>query len=249
MKSAYIMQKEIRESILTPKGFLWYVLTSIILSVLSYLFLTNSELSLLDQGQMLYLIMNFITALGVLVGLVFGADAFAGEMERGTLEALLISPVHKMDIALGKLGAALTNWGIIFVLSLPYLFVVGKGGQNLLIGIVYLAVLGTLLAVIFSAFSMGLSARIKSMKNSLIISFFLFLLAGSPIFLSAALRRTWFGSILDFINPFADAINTFDSVVIDSQGFGYQAGRVAIICGYTLLSLWFLNRSVSKLEL
>ncbi len=249
MKSAYIMQKEIRESILTPKGFIWYILTSIILSILSYLFLTNSELSLLDQGQMLYLIMNFITALGVLIGLVFGADAFAGEMERGTLEALLISPLNKMEIALGKLGAALTNWGIIFVISLPYLFVVGKGGQNVLIGIVYLAVLGTLLAVIFSAFSMGLSARIKSMKNSLIISFFLFLLAGSPIFLSAALRRTWFGSILDLINPFADAINTFDSVVIDSQGFSYQAGRVAIICGYTLLSLWFLKRSVSKLEM
>ncbi|MDI6728976.1 MAG: ABC transporter permease subunit [Thermodesulfovibrionales bacterium] len=249
MKTTYIMQKEIRESILTSKGFLWYTLTSIILSILSYLFLTNSELSLLDQGQMLYMIMNFITALGILMGLVFGSDAFAGEIERGTLEALFISPVNKTEIAMGKLGAAVTNWGIIFVISLPYLFVVGKGGQNLLIGIAYLAILGTLLAIIFSAFSMGLSARIKSMKNSLIISFFIFLLAGAPIFLSAALRKTWFGMILDLINPFADAINTFDSVVIDSQGFSYQAGRVAIICGYTLLSLWFLKRSVSRLEM
>lgn len=249
MKTAYIMQKEIRESILIPKGFLWYILTSIILSILSYLFLTNSELSLLDQGQMLYMIMNFITALGILMGLVFGADAFAGEIERGTLEALFISPVNKTEIAMGKLGAVIANWGIIFAISLPYLFVVGKGGQNLLIGIAYLAILGTLLAIIFSAFSMGLSARIKSMKNSLIISFFIFLLAGTPIFLSAALRKTWFGRILDLTNPFADAINTFDSVVIDSQGFSYQAGRVAIICGYTLLSLWFLKRSAAKLEM
>lgn len=87
------------------------------------------------------------------------------------------------------------------------------------------------------------------MKNSMIISFFLFLLLGSPIFLSTALRMTWFGKFLDLINPFADAINTFDSVVIDSQDFSYQAWRVAIICGYTLLSLWFLKRSVSKLEM
>jgi ABC-2 type transport system permease protein len=249
MKIAYIMQKEIRESILTPRGFLWYIITSMILSVLSYLFLTNSELSLLDQGQMLYMIMNFITALGVLMGLVFGADAFAGEIERGTLEALLLSPITKTEIATGKLGAVLTNWGILFVISLPYLFVVGKGGQNLLIGIAYLAFLGTFLAITFSAFSMGLSSRIKSVKNSLIISFFIFLLGGSPIFLSAAQRGTWFGRILDFINPFAGAINTFDSVVIDSQGFGYQVGRVATICGYTLLSLWFLKRSVSRLEM
>jgi ABC-type transport system involved in multi-copper enzyme maturation permease subunit len=249
MKAARIMQKEIRESILTTKGFLWYILTSMILSVLSYLFLTNSELSLLDQGQMLYMIMNFITALGVLMGLVFGADAFAGEIERGTLEALFLSPVTKVEIATGKLGAALANWGILFIISLPYLFVVGKGGQNLLIGIAYLAFLGTFLVITFSAFSMGLSSRIKSVKNSLIISFFIFLLAGSPIFLAAAQRGTWFGKIIDFINPFASAINTFDSVVIDSQGFGYQAGRIAIICGYTLLSLWFLKRSISRLEM
>lgn len=249
MKTAYIMQKEIKESILTPKGFLWYILTSGILSILSYLFLTNSELSLLDQGQMLYMMLNFITALGVLIGLVFGADSFAGEIERGTIEALLLSPASKTEIALGKLGAALTNWGILFIISLPYLLIVGKGGQNLLVGIVYLAILGTLLVTTFSAFSMGLSARIKSMKNSLIIVFFVFLLAGSPIFLSSAQRGTWFGVILDLINPFADAINTFDSVVIDSQGFSYQTGRVAIICGYTLLSLWFLKRSASRLEM
>ena len=249
MKTAYVLQKEIRESVLTPKGFLWYIITSMILSVLSYLFLSNRELSLLDQGQMVYLIMNFITALGILVGLVFGADAFAGEMERGTMEALFLTPVTKGEIATGKLGAALTNWGILLAISLPYLFVVGKGGQNLLIGIAYLALLGTFLGIIFSAFSMGLSSRIKSVKNSLMASFFIFLLAGSPIFLSAAQRRTWFGQVLDFINPFADAINTFDSVVVDSQGFTYQAGLVAIICGYLLLSLWFLKRSVSRLEM
>jgi ABC-2 type transport system permease protein len=249
MKTVYIMQKEIKESILTPKGFLWYIHTSVILSILSYLFLTNSELSLLDQGQMLYMIMNFITALGILIGLVFGADSFAGEMERGTIEALFLTPVNKTEIAIGKLGAALTNWGIIFIISLPYLFVVGRGGQSLLIGIAYLAILGTFLVMTFSAFSMGLSARLKSIKNSLIIAFFIFLLAGSPIFLSATQRGTWFGRILDLINPFADAINTFDSVVIDSQGFSYQIGRVAIICGYTFLSLWFLKRSASRLEM
>ncbi len=249
MKTQYIMQKEIKESILTPKGFLWYVFTSVILSILSYLFLTNNELSLLDQSQMLYMIMNFITALGVLMGLVLGADAFAGEIERGTLEALFLSPVNKTELAAGKLGAAIANWVIIFTISLPYLFIVGKGGQNLLQGILYLAVLGTLLSLIFSALSMGLSARLKSMKNSLIISFFIFLLAGSPMFLSAAQRMTWFGKILDLVNPFADAINTFDSVVIDSQGFSFQIERIAIICGYTFLSLWFLRRGASRLEI
>jgi ABC-2 type transport system permease protein len=249
MKTVYIMQKEIRESILTAKGFSWYIITSVILSILSYLFLTNRELSLLDQGQMIYMLMDFIAALAVLMGIVAGADAFAGEMERGTIEALLLSPLNKAEIAMGKLGAVLVNWGIIFAVSLPYLIIVGQGEQNTLTGILYFAVLGTLLSLIFSSFAMGLSARIKSMKNTLIVSFMIFLLAGAPIFLSAAQRRTWFGAILDFINPFAAAINTFDSIVIDSQGFGYQIMRIAVICLYTLLSLWFLKRSINKLEM
>lgn len=250
MKAAFvIMRKEIKENIITPKGFLWYILTSAILSIMSYLFLTNSELSLLDQGQMLYMIMNLSAALGILIGIVFGADAFAGEIERGTFESLSLSPVSKTGVALGKLGAVLTDWGILFAISLPYLFVVGKGGQSRLAGIAYLAVLGTLLTVIFSGFSMGLSARVKSVKNSLLITFFIFLLAGSPLFLSTALRTTWFGRLLDLINPFADAINTFDSVVIDGQGFSYQIARVSIIGAYTLLSLWFLKRGVTRLEM
>jgi ABC-2 type transport system permease protein len=249
MKTVSIMRKEIRESVLTPRGYLWYIITSVILSVLSYLFLTNSELSLLDRGQMLYMIMSFITALGVLIGLVFGADAFAGEIERGTLEALLLTPVTKAEIATGKVGAALVNWGILFAISLPYLFIVGQGERNLLVGIAYLVPLGTFLAVTFSAFSMGLSARMKSVKSSLLLSFFIFLFAGSPLFLSAAQRSSWFGRILDFVNPFASAINTFDSVVIDGQGFDYQAARVAAICVYFLLSLRFLKTSVSKPEM
>lgn len=250
MKATYIiMQKEVKESVLTPKGFFWYILISIILSILSYLFLTDNELSLLDQSQMLYMMMNFVTAGAILIALVCGADAFAGEIERKTLETLLLTPVKNTEIAAGKLGAAIVNWGIIFIISLPYLFVIAKGCQCFFISIVYLAILGTLLVIIFFAFSMGLSVKIKSVKNSLIISFFVFLITASPIFLSTALHNTWFGRIIDFINPFANAINTFDSVVIDSQAFSYQIERIAIICGYAILSLFFLKKNITKLEI
>ena len=121
MNTWYVMQKEIREGIVTPKGFIWYILASVILSVLSYLFLTNSELSLLDQGEMVYMLMNLVTALGMLAGMVSGADSIAGEMERSTLETLLLSPAGKTEIATGKLGAALANWVIILAISIPYL--------------------------------------------------------------------------------------------------------------------------------
>lgn len=248
MNTWCVMQKEIREGIVTPKGFIWYILASVILSILSYLFLTNSELSLLDQGEMVYMLMNLVAALGMLAGMVSGADSIAGEMERSTLETLLLSPAGKTEIATGKLGAAVANWVIILAISIPYLIVVGRGGHNLPAGIAYLAVLGTVLTAIFSSFSMGLSARTKSVKNSVVISFLILLLAGSPIFLSSALRGTWFGVVFDFINPFACAINTFDSVVVDGQGFSYQVGRIAVVCAYGFLSIWFLRRSMSKLE-
>ena len=248
MKTLFLLRKEIKESVLSLRGAMWYFLTSVILSVLSYLFLTDKELSLLDQGQMLYMTMNLIVVIGILIGLVIGSDAVAGEIERGTLEALLLAPITRTSIAAAKLLAALANWGCIFLVSLPYLFVMGKGGHDLASLVPYLAILGTLLVLIFSAFSIGLSARTRSVKNALVISFLVFLLSAWPVFLSAAQRKTWFGGALDAVDPVANAVNTFDSVIIDSQSLVYQTGRVTVICVYVLLSLWFLKRSISRLS-
>jgi ABC-2 type transport system permease protein len=69
--------------------------------------------------------------------LVVSADAVSGERERGTLESLLLTPVSRRAIVVGKLVAALSLWLGAIVVSVPYVWVLGRGvavvGQALLL--------------------------------------------------------------------------------------------------------------------
>ena len=66
----------------------------------------------------------------------FGADAFAGEKERGTLATLLVAPVKRSHIVYGKLLALMVlaalsalDYGISMLVSLP-LMAVSMGGSG-----------------------------------------------------------------------------------------------------------------------
>src|SRR4030095_4015904 len=73
------------------------------------------------------LTLQIAIAVGALVTLLVSADAISGERERGTLEGLLLTPVSRRAIVLGKLIAALTLWFATFVVSIPYIWVLGRG--------------------------------------------------------------------------------------------------------------------------
>ncbi len=55
------------------------------------------------------------------------ADAISGERERGTLEALLVTPVGRRHIVVGKLLAATTMWMASLVVVLPLVLVMADG--------------------------------------------------------------------------------------------------------------------------
>jgi len=50
-------------------------------------------------------------AIGSLLALLAAADAISGERERGTLETLLLAPISRRSLVIGKGVAALTLWG------------------------------------------------------------------------------------------------------------------------------------------
>lgn len=63
------------------------------------------------QGRMVVLVLGYLLAplflvVPMMVASVLAADSFAGEKERGTLEALLHAPVREVDLLLGKLLGA-----------------------------------------------------------------------------------------------------------------------------------------------
>lgn len=81
-----------------------------------------------SSGQLAWLIPFFIAVWTLTGGQMTAIDATAGEKERGTLEALLVAPVRRVEVVLGKFLATLT-----FGLSAAVMAIVGylAGGAAL----------------------------------------------------------------------------------------------------------------------
>jgi ABC-2 type transport system permease protein len=190
-----------------------------------------------------------IITLALLIAVIRGSDGFAGERERETLETLLITPVSPAEVAVGKLMALIFSWLVVFIISIPYLWAVGSTGQNLISTLEYLFISGTLLVVIFGGFTLALSARMKTFKGALSIGLTAFLLSGSPILLGPSLRQSAIGRFIDLINPFADALNMLDSVVVDSLGVVFQIIPLAILVSYAIAAMWVLSMTTRRVNL
>lgn len=244
-----LVKKELFEDFLAARGAFLLLVASVVLSVFSLLLVSNTELSLLDNAQAVYLMTAIILTLASLMAIVRGSDGFAGERDRETLEALLLAPVTGQGVAAAKLVGILLSWLVLFALSIPYLWAVGSRGQNLGPAIGYLAITGTLLVITFAGLTLVLSAKMKTFKGVLSMGLTLLLFSASPVLLGPSLRQSTVGQMMDFVNPFADALNTLDSVVIDGQKMVFQLLRLSIMIIYSVSVLGLLRTATRKVEL
>jgi ABC-type transport system involved in multi-copper enzyme maturation permease subunit len=241
-----IARKESAQMALSQKGLLGLLTFTGLLSAFSLLLVSNTELSLLDNAQVVYMMSGTVLAAGALLAAILGSDAYAGEKERGTLVPLLCAPISPGALLAGKAIGMLAAWAFMFMTSVPYLWAVGASGQNLGAALFYLALFGTPVVLGFGYLAMALSARTGSVMTSLLSTVTLLLLAASPLVIGPGLRGTTIGRILDAINPFAGALNTFDSVVIDSDPFSAQTARLVLVTVWLLLCLFAARRNTTR---
>uniref|UniRef100_A0A7V6A254 ABC transporter n=1 Tax=Desulfobacca acetoxidans TaxID=60893 RepID=A0A7V6A254_9BACT len=243
-----LIGKEIQEDFRSARGAFFLVVAALVLSVFAVLLVSNTELSLLDNAQAVYMMAGIVIALAALVAVLRGSDGFAGERDRQTLEPLLLAPINGSGLAAAKLCGILVSWLTLFILAIPYLWAVGSTGQNLFAAILYLFLAGTLIVLVFGGAALALSARMKTFKGVLSLGLTVLLLLGSPVLLGPSLRQSAVGRVLDLVNPFAAALNTLDSVIIDSQGLSWQLLRLAVMGSYGLAVLWWLYAATRRLE-
>ncbi len=241
-----IARKESSQMLCSQKGMIWLLTFSGLLSAFSLLLVSNTELSLLDNAQVVYMMAGTVMAVGALLAAILGSDAYAGEKERGTLVPLLCAPIAPDALLVGKILGLLIAWGVMFVASVPYLWGVGASGQNLGAALFYLALFGTPVVLGFGYLAMALSARTGSVLASLLSTVTLLMLAASPLVIGPGLRGTAIGRTMDAINPFAGALNTFDSVIIDSEPFSAQMARLLLVIVWLGLCLIAARRNATR---
>ena len=247
---ATIAKKECREDVFTVRGMGLYLAAALVLSGFGLLLVGNTELSLLDNAQAVYMMAGIILALAGLIAVVRGSDGFAGERDRETLEAVLVTPVSGDGLAFGKLGAIIVSWILLYLLAIPYIWAVGSSGQNLTSSLLYLFISGTVLMIVFGSLMLSLSIKMKSFKEAMSAGLVLLLFAAVPIALGPSLRQSAVGRILDWLNPFAVSMNMLDAVIVDSQSTpGQQLLPLVVLSGYVVIAAWILWKSSRRIEL
>ncbi len=180
-------------------------------------------------------------------------SAIAGEKERGTIATLLVTPMNRSELALGKIvslsAIALLSGISSFIgiaLSLPKMIQPGTDGLGLSFNYTfndYAVLLLTILAsvlIMASAVSL-LSAYAKDVKNAgtMVTPFMLVvMLAGLlPMFQNGASDSLWI-----YLIPFYNSIEVMVAVFAHSVNWAAVAVMLASNAVYTAIAIWGLTR-------
>ncbi len=211
-----VAEQESRELWIGGRGPVLVFGFSLLLSAMTYLAATNQAMNFLEQREAVNLTVQVGLAVGVLLTVVVSADAISGERERGTLEGLLLTPVSRRAIVVGKLAAASTMWLACVVVTLPYLWVLGRGvagaGQAALLTLV----VGTLVAIGLGGIGLLFSAWTNSNKTSLAAGLLLLLVLFAPTQLPA-LPKTGVGEAITRANPIGSALHYISQILVSRR--------------------------------
>ncbi|MFL6484817.1 MAG: ABC transporter permease [Nitrososphaera sp.] len=250
MIALQLYKYEISGSFYSWRGGAWIVAASMIFSLVAYLLLTDKELSLLDQGEMLFTLTEIVISLGIIMTVTLASSAISLEIESGTFESLLLTPLTSKQIAFQKLLSIITTWFLLYAVSIPYLLVISSGTNLSLSAIFYTGFYGTILVTAFSSLSIAVSARIRSSKNSIMISLMILLILLAPsIFFATSLKKTGFGIAIENINPVSHTMNSLDSVLVDNQQtLSEQEIHIMTVIVFAVVCLLILLRLSHQFE-
>ncbi len=212
-----ILRKELTDLWLGGRLLPLLILFSILISITSLLREVESQVNLIPPSEMVFLTLLSTISFGMLISLIIGADSISGERERATLEPLLLAPASRRQIVFGKLLAALSPWPVALLLSVPYVFVLSEGDDILGLGLLWTAMLGSLLAVAFAGFGMLVSMWSRSNRTSLFVSLFAYLLFLIPTQFPGSAQKGALGYALQQVNPMQASSEFLEKLIVNNR--------------------------------
>jgi ABC-2 type transport system permease protein len=217
-----IGRQELSELWLGTKGLSVLFGFTLLLSALGYLASADARINLLDARESVGIIAQVAIGLGSLAALVVSADAISGERERGTLESLLVTPVARRDIVVGKLLAATTMWLAALVVAIPFVVALADGPGVVADALAVLLVSGALVAAALTALGLAVSAIAMSNRVSLAACVAIMLLLAAPSQLPAISTKTTLGSLLIKANPVSAGLQLAKNVLVNQRPWSDQ---------------------------
>lgn len=217
-----ITRQELVDLWLSSRGLTVLLGFTLLLSMLAYLASADAGINLLDARESVGVVVQTAIGLGTLTALVVSADSISGERERGTLEALLVTPVARRHIVIGKLVAASTMWVAALIVALPFVAVMADGLGVVFEAIAVLVIAGSLVAAALTAMGLAVSSLAMSNRVSLGAAVALLLLLAAPSQLPAVKASGALGAILIKANPVSAGLQLAGNVLVKQQAWSDQ---------------------------
>jgi ABC-2 type transport system permease protein len=236
--------QELRDLWLGNRGPLILLIYSILLGAQTFLVASDAQLNLLDAREATAAVTKLALSVGALAVLIIAADAISGERERNTLEHLLLTPLRRRDLVIGKLIAAISVWWGAMVLSIPYVVTVADAPGITADAVWVVIAVGTLVATALAGLGIAVSSVARSNRSSLAISVITILALAAPGQLPASSTRGLLGDILVRANPIAAGLRLNNNILIDERAWSSQwpllvAPAVgALVMVIVAVSLW-----------
>jgi ABC-2 type transport system permease protein len=210
-----VAAQELRDLWLSGRGMVLLFAFSVLVSAITYVGATSEGINFLEKRETVNLTLQVAVAFGALVALLAAADAISGERERGTLESLLLTPAPRRDLVSGKLLAALSLWLAALVVTVPYVWFLGRDVGAVDDALVAGLLVGTLVAVSLTAFGLIVSVLASTNRLSLSVSLFVLLALFAPTLLPGGAKQGWAGELLLRLNPMTAAEHYTRNIVIN----------------------------------
>jgi len=192
---------------------------SLFLGFQSYAQVKTNETSLVPPKEMVFASLQVVIYVGGLIGLIIGADSISGERERGTLEALLLTPGSRRQIIIGKFLAGLSPWPVALLIAIPFLKMLSQGdpifGQSLYWG----GITGSLLATGFTGLGMLISFWSNSNKASFFVSLGVYLVILLPTTWPGRTVRGVVAKIFQRMNPLEGTNEFLEKILVNNRPF------------------------------
>ena len=172
------------------------------------------------RQEMVYMLIETCIAAAVFMGVILGADTISGERERGTLEAILVTPASRRQFIFGKFLAAFSVWPAALGVTVPFIFFVADGLDGFLNGMKWGTLLGTLTVAGFTGLGMLISFWSNSNKTSLfasLVAYFCFVL---PTMFPWETQVGTFGIIMRRVNPMESNRHLLDKTIVSNFPIG-----------------------------
>ena len=196
---------------------------SIFLGFQAYSQVKTAQTDMVPPKEMVFATLQVVFYTGGLIGMIIGADSISGERERGTLEALLLTPVSRRQIILGKFLAGLSPWPIALLLAIPFFKLLSQGdpvfGQALYWG----GIAGSLLAIGFTGLGMLISFWTNSNRVSFFVSLGIYLIVLLPTTWPGRAVRGFVAKFFQRINPLEGTNELLEKILVNNRPFSQYA--------------------------